>query len=54
MYDDPLMFDLDITERDNPIMGRYLSGVLCEDGDIVQSDISRRKETLLSSQSTRE
>ena len=49
MYDDPLMFALDITERDNPTMQRYLSGVLCEDGDIVQNDISRRKERLLSS-----
>ena len=53
MYDDPLMFALDITERDNPTMQRYLSGVLCEDGDIVQNDISRRKERLLSSQRTR-
>ena len=53
MYDDPLMFALDITERDNPTMQRYLSGVLCEDGDSVQNDISRRKERLLSSQRTR-
>ena len=49
MFDDPLMFALDLTERDNPIMQRYILGVLNEDGDIVQNDISLRKERLLSS-----
>ena len=53
MFDDPLMFALDLTERDNPIMQRYILGVLNEDGDIVQNDISLRKERLLSSQHTR-
>ena len=53
LNDDPLMFALDLTERENVSMHRYLAGVLGEEGDIVENDIRLRKERILSSQRTR-
>ena len=53
LNDDPLMFTLDLTERENVSMHRYLSGVLGEEGDIVENDIRLRKERIQSSQRTR-
>ena len=53
LNDDPLMFALDLTERENVSMHRYLTGVLGEAGDIVENDIRLRKERILSSQRTR-
>ena len=52
LNDDPLMFALDLTERENVHMHRYLTGVL-EEGDIVDNDIRRRKDKIMSSQCTR-
>ena len=53
LNDDPLMFALDLTERENVSMHRYLTGVLGEAGDIVENDIRLRKERILLSQRTR-
>ena len=53
MNDDPLMFALELTERDNASMHRYIQGVLDETGDIIENDFRQRKERLLSSQRTR-
>ena len=53
MNDDPLMFALELTERDNAPMHRYIQGVLDETGDIIENDFRQRKERLLSSQRTR-
>ena len=44
------MFALDLTERENVSMHRYLTGVLGEEGDIVENDMRLRKERIHSSQ----
>ena len=53
MNDDPLMFALELTRRDNASMHRYLSGILNEVGDIIENDIRLRKEKILASQRTK-
>ena len=32
---DPLMFALELTQRDNPVMSRYLDKAMNEEGDII-------------------
>ena len=51
--DDPLMFALDLTERENGFMHRYVTGLLDEPGDIVENDLRLRKERIQTSQRTR-
>ena len=48
-----MMFALELTERDNSSMYRYIAGVLDEAGYIIENDIRLRKERILSSQRTR-
>ena len=51
--DDPLIFALSLTERENVSMHRYISGVLEESGDIVENDVMARKERIQASPRTR-
>ena len=47
------MFALELTERDNASIHRYIQGDLDETGDIIENDFRQLKERLLSSQRTR-
>ena len=53
MLDDPLMFALKLTERDNKELNNYISRILTEEGYIVENDLSKRKEKVLSSEQTK-
>ena len=52
MTDDPLMFALQITERDNKVMNKYITGVM-EGCDPIDDDIAKRKDGILSSERTK-
>ena len=53
MKDDPLMFALEMTQRENVPMHRYITGVLNEAGDIIENDTRSRKERIMSSKRTK-
>ena len=53
MTDDPLMFALELTQQNNPVMNRYIDSVMEEGGDIVKNDMLKRKENLLSAVNTK-
>ena len=46
MTNDPLMFSLQLTERDNKQLQKYISRVM-EEGDPVENDITKRKEGIM-------
>ena len=50
MEDDPLIFALHLTRSDNPVMTKYIDTLLNEQGDIIEMDITRRKERIKSSE----
>ena len=52
MANDPLMFALQVTKRDNKEMDKYISGVM-DGGDPVDTDISKRKDGIMSSERTK-
>ena len=53
MNDDPLMFALQLTESDNKVLHKYISGVLEEAGDIIENDVAKRKEDISVSERTK-
>ena len=48
LTDDPLMFAIDLTHRQNPVMSRYIRTLLDED-NIITSDIEMRKHKITNS-----
>ena len=53
MTDDPLMFALELTQQGNPVMNRFIDNIMLEEGDIIQNDMSKRKERMLSAVNTK-
>ena len=53
LADDPLMFALRLTERDNKVLWRYVSSVMNGEGDPIVVDLDRRKEGIMSSEQTK-
>ena len=53
MTDDPLMFALDMTHRENPAMSRYIKALLNETGDILENDKQHRIEKMKASKQTK-
>ena len=53
MDDDPLMFALKLTERDNPHMNRYIQALRREPDNIVEVNLSTIKSRIMSSSKTK-
>ena len=53
MDDDPLMFALKLTERDNPHMNRYIQALRREPDNIVEVNLSSIKSRIMSSSKTK-
>ena len=53
MVDDPLMFALELTAKDNRVTNRYIQDVLNEEGDIIENDMRKRKDKIRSSPRTK-
>ena len=53
MVDDPLMFALELTAKDNRVTNRYIQDVLNEEGDIIENDMRKRKDKIRSSHRTK-
>ena len=53
MRDDPLMFALELNQQNNPVMNRYIDGLMEEGRDIIKNDMLKREENLLSAVNTK-